>query len=206
MGHPQQQLQRMACCDGRAFYVRQQETGIALDAVDTPKEGVQVVLRRRIAFQRERVRLDSFQVVLAFHHEQFERLRRYGTKQGHRRSLVLQQPDAQFAFVLDEHEHVPDRGLIAVRDQEDVPPEIALLRFQRRQRRYLVGMGGDVGLSEFPQLIEQRYRIGAGVENLAVRLEDDLECPANFRRFRRFPAWRLKRNFRRRQQFRERGG
>ena len=131
VGHTEQQLQRMTGDEGGAFDVSQQQTRIALDAVDTAKERVEVVPRRRIVFQRERVPFNSLQVVFALHHEQFERLRRHGTKQGHGRGLIFPQPDTHVAFVLDENEHVLDGRLIAVGDQKDLPPEIAVLSLQR---------------------------------------------------------------------------
>ena len=50
VGHPEQQLQRMTGYEGGAFDVSQQQARVALYAVDTPKEGVEVVPRRRICF------------------------------------------------------------------------------------------------------------------------------------------------------------
>ena len=80
------------------------------------------------------------------------------------------------AFVLDENEHVFDGRLIAVGDQKDLPPQIAVLGLEREQRRHLVRMSRDMCLSQFPQVVEQRDRVRAGIEHLAIRLEDDLKC------------------------------
>ncbi len=99
---------------GGAFDVSQQQTGIALDAVDAAKERVEIIPRRRIVLERQSVPFNSLQVIFALHHEQFEGLRRHGTEQGHGRGLILPQPDAHLAFVFDENEHVLDGGLVAV--------------------------------------------------------------------------------------------
>ena len=134
VGHAQQQLQRMRGCKGCAFDLSQQQTGVAFDAVDTSKKRVEVVPRRRIVLQRQRVPFNSFQMVFALQDEQFERLGRHGTEQRDSRGLIFPQPDTHFAFVLDKNEDVLDSGLIAVGDQQDLPPEIALLGLQRGQR------------------------------------------------------------------------
>ena len=121
--------------------------------------------------------------------------------------MIFQQTDAHLAFVLDEHEHVLDGGPIAIGDQQNLPPEIAVLRLERSERRHLVRMRRDMRLSQFPQIVEQRNRVRAGIEHLAVRLEDDLKRRAN----RRLPAVALRlapsrRNLGRRQQAGERPG
>src|SRR5207302_83151 len=80
----------------------------------------------------------------------------------------------------------------------------AVLSLQRRQRRYLVRMSRDMRLSQFAQVVEQRNRVGAGIEHLPVRLEDDLKCRTNLGRWLRFAALFRGWIFSRRQQSRER--
>ena len=51
-------------------------------------------------------------------------------------------------------------------------------------------------LSQFPQVVEQRNRVRAGIEHLPVRLEDDLKCRTNLGSGLRFFASLRRRIFR----------
>src|ERR1019366_5165375 len=64
-------------------------------------------------------------------------------------------------------------------------------------------MSGDMCLPQFAQAVEQRYRVRAGIEQVAVRFEDDFKCRPNLRPRFRFLAWQRGRILRR-QQSRER--
>jgi hypothetical protein len=164
--------------EGGAFDVSQQQARIAFDAVDPRKRESRWSSKPDPSPTRAR----PFQFPpggLRTPARTFRTPPPAPSQAGRRLRLDLPEPDTQFAFVLDENEHLLDRRLIAVRNQEDLPPEIAMLRVERSERRYLVRMHHDVCLSQFPQVVEQRNRVRAGIEYLAVRLEDDFKCRTN---------------------------
>ena len=79
----------------------------------------------------------------------------------------------ELAPVLDEDEDVADRLGALVGRQQQLPAQVAALRRQLLQRGELLGLGRDPAGAERAQLGEQAERVGAVLEEVAVRLEPD---------------------------------
>ena len=84
--------------------------------------------------------------------------------------LRLERRQHQLQFVLNEHEDVIDRGLVAIAVQRDIPFKIAIFRLQLFQHRNAVDDGNRKAGAELAEVVQEIERIGTVAEDMGVEL------------------------------------
>ena len=83
----------------------------------------------------------------------------------------IQSLDRQLHAVGQKHEDVFNSGAWTIRDEQDLPAEVADLRVDRLQRRDRVGESSHLAGAELAQLIQKQQRIGAEHECILRQTE-----------------------------------